>query len=46
MENIISDVISELSERHDDLVEEAFKKCGYDLEYVLKHPTAFFSFSL
>ena len=44
MENIISNVISEMSKQYDDLCKEAFKKCGYDLDYVIKHPTAFFRY--
>lgn len=46
MNNIISgimqDTISEITKQYDNLCKEAFKKCGYDLEYVLNNPTAFY----
>lgn len=44
MEIIISNVISEVSKQYDDLCKEAFKKCGYDAEYVLNNPTAFYRY--
>lgn len=48
MDNIISgimqDTISEITKQYDDLCKEAFKNCGYDLEYVLDNPTAFYRY--
>lgn len=44
MDNIISETISEITKQHENLCKEAFKRCGYDLDYVLKHPTAFFRY--
>lgn len=40
----IDNITLEISKQYDDLCKEAFKKCGYDLDYVLKHPTAFFRY--
>lgn len=40
----IENIISEISKQHDNMIKEAFEKCGFDTEYALNNPTAFFCY--